>query len=100
MYRNNVSIYTGPSTTNQYTDSDVTAVHMYSVIATSCAGNNTSNVVTSVSIGGECMSCVCKTGSITVKLLKYQESRNMTPHVQYFFIVFPLGRYFRTVLFS
>ena len=56
------SVYRGSSianltnTTTQYTDSDqinVTAVHTYSVVASSCAGDNTSNVVSSVNIGGE-----------------------------------------------
>ena len=59
VYRDGVSIEPNlSSTTTQYTDSDqidVTAVHTYYVVASSCAGDNTSNVVSSVSIGGECV---------------------------------------------
>ena len=56
VYRDGSSIANLTNTTTQYTDSDqinVTAVHTYSVVASSCAGDNSSNVVSSVSIGGE-----------------------------------------------
>ena len=59
VYRDGVSIEPNlSSTATQYTDSDqidVTAVHTYYVVASSCAGDSTSNVVSSVSIGGECV---------------------------------------------
>ena len=53
MYRDNISIADVLNTT-EYTDSNVTGVYMYSVVAISCAGNTTSNIVSSVSIGGQC----------------------------------------------
>ena len=56
VYRDGSSIANLTNTTTQYADSDqinVTDVHTYSVVASSCAGDNTSNVVSSVSIGGE-----------------------------------------------
>ena len=69
MYRNGTFIYTGLNTTNQYTDSDVTDVYLYSVTATSCAGGITSSV-TSVSIGGEYYLLIEKlTSCVSVKLL-------------------------------
>ena len=54
VYRDNMPITTVSSTTTQYTDSDqidVTTVHMYYVVAISCAGDTTS--VSSESIAGE-----------------------------------------------
>ena len=55
MYRDGVSIYNGPSTTNQYTDNtqlNINAVNEYSVVAISCAGNSTAGVK-STRIGSE-----------------------------------------------
>ena len=56
VFRDSMNIATVPSTTTQYTDSDqidVTTVHMYYVVAISCAGDTTSNTVSSESIAGE-----------------------------------------------
>ena len=55
VYRDSISIANVSGTTTEYTDSDVTGVYKYSVVAISCAGNFTSNTVSSVSIGGECI---------------------------------------------
>ena len=55
MYRDDTLIYTGPNTTNQYTDNtqlNISTVYEYSVVAVSCAGNSTAGVK-SVSIDGE-----------------------------------------------
>ena len=53
VYRDSISIADVLNTTTEYTDSDVTGVHMYSIVAISC-GNTISNIVSSESIGGEC----------------------------------------------
>ena len=55
MYRDGVSIYNGPNTTNQFTDNtqlNINTVYEYSVVAISCAGNSTAGVK-SVSIESE-----------------------------------------------
>ena len=53
VFRDSINIAAVSSTITQYTDSDVTTVHMYYVVAISCAGNTTSNTVSSESIAGE-----------------------------------------------
>ena len=53
MYRDGVSIYNGPNTTNQITDNtqlNINTVYEYSVVAISCAGTSTAGVK-SVSLG-------------------------------------------------
>ena len=55
MYRDDVSIYNGASTTNQFTDNtqlNNNTVYEYSVVAISCAGNSTAGVK-SISIESE-----------------------------------------------
>ena len=55
VYRDGVSIYNGPNTTNQFTDNtqlNINTVYEYSVVAISCVGNSTAGVK-SINIGGE-----------------------------------------------
>ena len=52
VFRDSLNIATVSSTTTQYTDSDVTTVYMYYVVAISCAGDTTSNTVSSETIAG------------------------------------------------
>ena len=47
VYRDGVSIYNGPNTTNQFTDNtqlNINTVYEYSVVAISCAGTSTAGV--------------------------------------------------------
>ena len=70
MYRDDTLIYTGPNTTNQYTDNtqlSISTVYEYSVVAVSCAGNSTAGVK-SVTIGGDI------TYTLTSPLLRYDRS--------------------------
>ena len=53
VFRDNINIATVSSNTTQYTDSDVTTVYMYYIVAISCAGDTTSDTVSSESIAGE-----------------------------------------------
>ena len=53
MYRDDTLIYTGPNTTNQYTDNtqlSISTVYEYSVVAVSCVGTSTAGV-TYTSVG-------------------------------------------------
>ena len=53
VYRDDTLIYTGPNTTNQYTDNtqlNISTVYEYSVVAVSCAGTSTAGV-NNISIG-------------------------------------------------
>ena len=55
VYRDGVSIYNGPNTTNQFTHNtqlNINTVYEYSVVAISCAGNSTAGIK-NISIGGE-----------------------------------------------